>query len=423
MNRTSLQRSALLIAATAGTAFGQFSFSGPTNYNTPQRPDGVAIGNWDGVNGNDLAVATDNLDKISILTNTGSGTFTGPVDIFTGANTGPGFIAAANFVGGPAIDLAVALQNSNSVMVLQGNGAGGFASVGTFPVGSNPRYIVARDFDGSGSMDMAVVNRDGNSVTILMNTGGSFAASTVAVGDEPRAVAAGEFTGDGNLDLVVTNHRDRNISILAGNGAGGFAPAGTLLVNQATRPEGIIAGDLDGDGDDDVATATGDPDFVSVFLNNGGLGARIDYPSGGVGVGDLAAGDLDGDGDLDLVAVNEDSANMSVMANNGAGGFGAAQILTLGANPSHVAIGDLGGSSAMDIVATSRDSNFTTVYLNDAADDCVADFNGDGNVNTQDVLSFLNAWNAGSGTADINGDGNINTQDVLAFLNLWNAGC
>ncbi|HZW10785.1 MAG TPA: zinc-dependent metalloprotease family protein [Phycisphaerales bacterium] len=56
-------------------------------------------------------------------------------------------------------------------------------------------------------------------------------------------------------------------------------------------------------------------------------------------------------------------------------------------------------------------------------DDCVADFNDDGNVNTQDVLAFLNAWNAGDASADINGDGTVNTQDVLAFLNLWNVGC
>ena len=56
-------------------------------------------------------------------------------------------------------------------------------------------------------------------------------------------------------------------------------------------------------------------------------------------------------------------------------------------------------------------------------DGCIADFNGDGTVNTQDVLAFLNAWTAGDGSADINGDGAVNTQDVLAFLNLWNAGC
>jgi hypothetical protein len=56
-------------------------------------------------------------------------------------------------------------------------------------------------------------------------------------------------------------------------------------------------------------------------------------------------------------------------------------------------------------------------------DRCVADFNGDGGVNTQDVLAFLNAWVAGDARADINGDGSVNTQDVLAYLNLWVAGC
>jgi len=54
---------------------------------------------------------------------------------------------------------------------------------------------------------------------------------------------------------------------------------------------------------------------------------------------------------------------------------------------------------------------------------CQADFNGDGVVNTLDVLEFLNAWSAGDPRADINGDGVVNTRDVLAYLNLWSAGC
>ena len=36
---------------------------------------------------------------------------------------------------------------------------------------------------------------------------------------------------------------------------------------------------------------------------------------------------------------------------------------------------------------------------------------------------YLNAYNAGDSAADCNDDGNLNTQDVLCFLNLWNAGC
>jgi len=64
-------------------------------------------------------------------------------------------------------------------------------------------------------------------------------------------------------------------------------------------------------------------------------------------------------------------------------------------------------------------------WLTDAAgvQVCVADFNDDGIVNTQDVLAFLNVWADGLDTADINGDGIVNTLDVLAFLNHWTSGC
>ncbi|HZW10001.1 MAG TPA: GC-type dockerin domain-anchored protein [Phycisphaerales bacterium] len=54
---------------------------------------------------------------------------------------------------------------------------------------------------------------------------------------------------------------------------------------------------------------------------------------------------------------------------------------------------------------------------------CVADWNGDGAVDTRDVLAFLNAWTAGGQDADVNGDGVVDTRDVTAFLNAWNAGC
>ncbi len=61
------------------------------------------------------------------------------------------------------------------------------------------------------------------------------------------------------------------------------------------------------------------------------------------------------------------------------------------------------------------------VNVSDVA--CRADFNGDGSVNTLDVLAFLNAWSAGEPGGDFNGDGTINTLDVLAFLNAWSTGC
>lgn len=54
---------------------------------------------------------------------------------------------------------------------------------------------------------------------------------------------------------------------------------------------------------------------------------------------------------------------------------------------------------------------------------CGADFNGDGAVDTRDVLGFLNAWAAGGTSADCDANGVIDTRDVLCFLNLWAAGC
>ncbi len=59
----------------------------------------------------------------------------------------------------------------------------------------------------------------------------------------------------------------------------------------------------------------------------------------------------------------------------------------------------------------------------DRCNPCAPDFNGDGSVDTRDVLAFLNAWNADDPRADFNGDGAIDTRDVLAFLNDWNSGC
>jgi len=58
-----------------------------------------------------------------------------------------------------------------------------------------------------------------------------------------------------------------------------------------------------------------------------------------------------------------------------------------------------------------------------AVSGCYADFNGDGVVDTRDVLAFLNAWNGGDPSSDCDGNGVIDTRDVLCFLNLWNAGC
>ncbi|HZW08716.1 MAG TPA: GC-type dockerin domain-anchored protein, partial [Phycisphaerales bacterium] len=72
-------------------------------------------------------------------------------------------------------------------------------------------------------------------------------------------------------------------------------------------------------------------------------------------------------------------------------------------------------------VQTSFDRFPLTAHL-EPAGSCPGDFNRDGDADTRDVLSFLNAYAAGDPGADFNADGEVTTLDVLAFLNSW-AGC
>jgi hypothetical protein len=73
-------------------------------------------------------------------------------------------------------------------------------------------------------------------------------------------------------------------------------------------------------------------------------------------------------------------------------------------------------------VQATIDGTATLVAIGDPPG-CVADFNGDGAVDTRDVLAFLNAWNQQDASSDCDGNGLIDTRDVLCFLNAWTTGC
>jgi hypothetical protein len=48
---------------------------------------------------------------------------------------------------------------------------------------------------------------------------------------------------------------------------------------------------------------------------------------------------------------------------------------------------------------------------------CPADFDGDGDVDTADLLYLLGCW--GEACGDVNGDGTTNTADLLELLGAW----
>jgi hypothetical protein len=174
-------------------------------------------------------------------------------------------------------------------------------------VGTSPYGIVAADLDGDGDQDLVVANSFNDNVTVLRNNGsGNFNYHTprsVATGDFPNAIVAVDLDSDGDQDLAVANTGSDNVTILRNNGSGKFTQPASSPVAAGHWPRSVVAVDLDGDGDRDLAVAHTGSGTVTILLNNGS-GKFTQTASSPIAVGDgpfnVVAADLDGDGDQDL---------------------------------------------------------------------------------------------------------------------------
>ena len=96
------------------------------------------------------------------------------------------------------------------------------------------------------------------------------------------SVAIGDLNGDGNLDLATANdNADGTVSVLVNRGDGSFRAKRDFRTGGG--PVSVAIGDLNGDGKPDLATANFVEDgAVSVLLNggDGSFEARRDYASG-----------------------------------------------------------------------------------------------------------------------------------------------
>lgn len=364
MNRLSIVAFAACLIPAAAFAL---AFSGPNNLATGERPAGVAVGDFNGDGRTDIAVATDNLDKIEVFFGAGGGAFSAPTAYLTGAGTGPDALRAADVDGDLDLDLVFTLHNVNQIGTLINSG-GVFALGPTGATGVNPIGLASGNLNADALPDFVAVNRDDNSITVLLNTGGGFAASNVAVGLDPRSVALGDLDGDGDSDAVVSNHDSRTVSVLF-NSAGTLGSQVTYSVGGNVRPAGVALGDVDGDLDLDILAATSGNglNFVSVLKNSGGVfGAPINFNSGGVNPDSLAVADFDQDGDRDVVVTNQDSNTIGILVNPGTGTFGAATTMPTGTTPGPIAVGDLNGDSGLDLAVSNRDSNNLSLFMNES---------------------------------------------------------
>ncbi len=236
-----------------------------------------------------------------------------------------------------------------------------------------------------GEQNRLLLNNGGGEFTDGTDPLGLAATGLPARSDLSRCAVAFDAEGDGDLDVVVGNEGQNRL--YRNNGAGEFADGTDLaqvqpfgLPGMVDDTRAIVALDVDGDGDRDLIVANFGQDQLLLNDGNGeflvgtdilgvlttGLPASADPTTG------IVAADLDGDGDTDLATSNDSGAPARLLLNsNGAGEFvdstyAATTGLPFRTDPNRaIVLGNFDGATGTDLILAGRGR--AHLLLNDGA--------------------------------------------------------
>jgi hypothetical protein len=280
-----------------------------------------------------------------------------------------------------------------------------------------PTALAVGDLDGNGLADYVVADSATNTLHVLLLVDSPFpgvgTSLVYATGTDPSSVAVGDLNGDSIRDLVVADAGDGAVTVRLGvdNGPGAtprfewptpitYATGGS----PQSHPLSLAIGDLDNDGDNDVAVANfgssnpadDDQGSVTVLRNDccGSFPLRtelgIDHPLS------LAIGDLNGDPRKDLVVADTQAgaAGVSVLLQDAVGLLIDTYDQPVGAQPVAVGIADLNDDGIPDLITADEGANAVSLLLSEQGQPlvrrrdvatggrprsvAVADLNGDG---------------------------------------------
>jgi hypothetical protein len=318
-----------------------------------------------------------------------------------------------------------------------------------------PVDLAVSDINGDDDPDLVIGTIDNvgvGSISVFLNDGaGAFAPPvTTALAIAISHLTAADVDGDDDAD-VVASVAVASFAVLRNDSAGGGVTLTAPM--EFGRPSGgggrIVAADLDGDADLDVAVASYGLAQLRVFLNTS-AGAAISFAEGAVrsvgGVLRMAAANIDLDDDIDLMICENSGVRVAIFRNQGDGSLTYPVDLFVG--PAHplfpydLVAADLNGDARTDLAVSPLGNELVSIYLNDAEptsldrndngvpDECdlpmiPGDLDGDGDVDVGDLLGLLAAWGPCPGCppatcpADLNGDCQVNVTDLLLMLANW----
>ncbi len=318
------------------------------------------------------------------------------------------------------------------------DGAGGFTlGDANLPPGGNlgRKGPSIGDVDGDGRDDVSFATGSGGAAVWRSLSDGawdSISAGLPASGSIDETHLA-DMDGDGLMDLVTFGESQGRVWL--GDGAGNWTLGASFSTPQYGEYAALTVGDADHNGRPDIALVSREGNWPSDFNKlhifsetsvASGASVRITGPTANHA---LRAGSVVFIDWLGAVPAGDSAAVTLELSRNGAGGPWKTVVAHAPNNGRHQftlnAAGPTGEAYIRATLDTASHGSAEHVMgpLTILGAACAGDFNGDGVLNTQDVLAFLNAWAAGDAAADFNGDGAVNTLDVLAFLNAWTEGC